>query len=117
MSPANAVRRSVKWVLVAHSVALFSFLTVTVAMDRYWASAMYIDGREFPGTDGTPPGPVGYDFAYFNAAPSITIYYAMFPLNQWLADGLLVCSILISVACVPHMVHPPSYTVAMSSFP
>ena len=87
------MRRSVKWGLVAHTAALFLFLTVTTVMDLYIGSIEYIDNRNFPGRKKLPPGPIGYDDTlYFNAAFQIT-YNTMFPLSQWLADGLLVGSI------------------------
>jgi hypothetical protein len=82
---------------VAYVVAMFSIVTVYTAINLDIQSAGYVDNREFPGEDGLlSPGPLGYqDFVYsqaINVAPAV-----MFLLNTWLADGLLVSSLLSSV--------------------
>ena len=55
----NRTRRDIKWVLVAHTVTMFSCVTTGTAGGLYIQS---IDNREFPGSDVMPPGPVGYEY-------------------------------------------------------
>ena len=54
-------------------------------MDLHILSTGYVDNRNFPGT-----GPVGYDDSANFSTAFIVIYTGMFPLSQWLVDGLLV---------------------------
>lgn len=110
------MRKSVKWGLVAHTVALFLFVTTRVAMDQYAVSADYIDNRGFSGSGRSFPGPLGYDSVHFTIGPFIYVYFGTFPLNQWLADGLMVSSILKPTAWMSYTVHSTSYIVAMSFF-
>ena len=76
---------------MAHTTALLVFLTIPISMDLYMASNQLIDNRSFPGGRGLPPGPIGYESSLqsgnrvFNSISNV-----MFPLSQWLADGLLV---------------------------
>ena len=95
-SPANPIKKSVKWALVAHTVAMFLILTLSTAVYLNDTSIIYIDNREFPGSDEYPPGPIGY-FTILYTKATTTLVNCMFPLNQWLADGLLVGSISTSV--------------------
>ena len=60
LNPVSPVRRGIRWVLVAHTVAMFSFLTISFGLDRNWLSIIYINDREFLGNDEYPPGPLGY---------------------------------------------------------
>ena len=93
VDPANNIGRGVKWGLVAHTTALFLFLMIPTALDLYQASIEFIDNRSFPGTEEIPaPGPIGYVVS-LNLDPVTIVFITMFPLNQWLADGLLVISI------------------------
>jgi hypothetical protein len=89
LNPVNRARGGVKWPLVAHTLAMFSFVTIYTALNLDIQSISYIDNREFPGVDGIPPGPFGYQFSIYYKAiyiiPGVT-----FSLNGWLADGLLV---------------------------
>ena len=89
----NPVRRrgeGIKWVLVSHTVAMFSVVTVGTAMNLEILSVSYIDDREFPDIDGfVPPGPLGYRWIVTSTALGI-IPDTMLFLNNWLADGLLV---------------------------
>lgn len=95
LSPYNKGRT--KWGLVAHATAMFSFVTIYTAMTLNIESISFIDNRNFPGADGVlPPGPVGYQFLIYSKAISIVPNVA-FLLNNWLADGLLVSSVLESV--------------------
>lgn len=55
----------------------------------------YIDNRNFPGNNGTPPGPIGYKFSGPNAAT--TAFVVMPILRKWLTDGFLVRPISNSV--------------------
>lgn len=97
--PVHFTRKNVQWGLVAHTVAMFSILTIGVGMNRYVFSMSYIDGREFTGIDGLLPGPIGYESIVFST-PRAFGYAAYFvnPLNQWLADGFLLyrCSVIYS---------------------
>ena len=91
LGPANRTRGAVKWGLVAHTIAMFSSVTVYTGISLDIHSYSYIDIREFPN------GPLLYQLTgtpvWANAVPSVA-----FSLNQWLADGLLVSSALYSVA-------------------
>ena len=117
LNPANPMRKGMRWALVAHTVAMLLFLTISVGIPYDEVSIEYIDNREFPGDGGELlPGPVGYDGVLsFKAA--ISIFGAMFPLNQWLSDGLLVSPILSSVASVYNVGRDSSYIGAMSFIP
>ena len=118
LSPANQIRRSIKWGLVAHTVAMFSFLTMPTGIDLNNKSIGYINDRNFPGNDEYPLGPFGYeDFLSNPKVATSTVYVCMFPLNQWLADGLLVCSISNSVTLVFNGGRSTSCIVAMSFIP
>jgi len=87
-----------RWALVAHTAALFLFLTIPLAIAFDYLSTEYVNNREFPGDDEFPPGPMGYD-ALLALKATTTVFYAMFPLNQWLADGLLLyrCYVIYSM--------------------
>ena len=66
-----------------------------MSLDRQ--SATYVDNRNFPGIDGElPPGPLGYE-VLGGSDPFIIIPNLTTMLNQWLADGLLVGSVSVSV--------------------
>lgn len=113
----NRPKGGIKWGLVAHTVAMFSFATINSAMTLDIQSISYIDNREFSGGDYVSlPGPFGYQFFIFseaiNGVPNI-----MFFLNQWLADGLLVSSVPKSIIQVSDVSYSSSSTVATLSFP
>ena len=93
LSPINSMKKSTQWMLVAHTVALFSFITIPFGIGLNDLSILYINTREFPGSHGIPPGPLGYKDVLVTEAASI-FFNVMFPLNQWLADGLLVRPVL-----------------------
>jgi hypothetical protein len=97
LNPVNDIRGGIKWGLVAHTVAMFSFLTLPIAVDLNDRSNCYINERNYPGDDEIPPGPFGA-MSLINIEGLHLAYAAMFPLNQWLADGLLVSSVSNSVA-------------------
>ena len=92
-----------KWALVAHTVAMFSFVTIASGVPSYNLSTLYINYRGFPGDGEYPPGPLGYSFLTSaetdETNPLNDVLNAMFPLNQWQADGLLVGPIADSVVC------------------
>ena len=117
LNPANPTRKGIRWELVAHTVALFLFLTIPFGIDFSHLSAEYIDNREFPGDDEFPPGPLGYDSFRSLKATSTAILNAMFPLNQWLADGLLVSPTLNSAASVYNIGRSSSYIGVISFIP
>ena len=94
LNPVDRTRGGIKWGLMAHTAAMFLFVTVYTTMNLDIVSVSCIDYREFPG-DNTPPGPFGYTIFHFfvlNNVPTI-----MFFLNNWLADGLLVSSVQLSL--------------------
>ena len=76
----------------------------------------YIDNREFPGNDEYSPGPIGYDVV-LNPKATSTVFFIMFPLNQWLADGLLVGLVSNSVSSVFHLGRLSSCIDALSFIP
>ena len=98
LSPVNHTRRAIKYALIAHTVAMFSFVTIPVGIDLKTLSICYIDEREFPSDSEYPPGPMGCEALFSARTASSATFYAMFPLNQWLADGLLVGFVSNSVA-------------------
>lgn len=89
LSPANSIRRGVKLALVLHTAAMFAFLTIPIGMNANNLSTCYVNDREYPGNDESPAGPIGYSYVLDRKAETF-VFDAMFPLNQWLADGLLV---------------------------
>lgn len=88
-NPVRHSSRGIPWGLMAHTTAMFSFVTVYIAMSLYLQSISYIDNRDFPGVDGAPPGPFGYQLFVYSEAISY-VPGIMFTFNQWLADGLLL---------------------------
>ena len=84
----------IKWGPVSYTVIMFSVATVQTAVDLHIQSTSYIDNREFPGIVGEiPPGPIGYLMLAGHEALAI-LTNVMYFLNAWLADGLLVSSLL-----------------------
>lgn len=97
-NPASHMKRSVKWLLVAHTAAMFSFVTIFTALNLDLLSISYIDNRGFFGHDVLPPGPFGYQFLIYSKPITVTPY-VMFFLNNLLADGLLLyrCCIIYAM--------------------
>lgn len=125
LNPTNRTRGSTKWGLVAHTVALFSIETISVAIGLYELSASYIDGREFPGTRGLrTPGPFGYELLPKFTAISI-VSTSVVQVNQWLFDGLLVSSALeiatqgsmFNLGCFSSCIAATSYTATTGLLP
>ena len=94
LNPVHRRGEGIKWWLVSHTMAMFSFATVYTAMNLNLQSNSFIDHRE--GYITIPPlstsGPLDYQSDMRQAAPGL-IPNIMFSLNNWLADGLLVCSL------------------------
>ena len=103
-STANRAKGGIKWGLVVHTSIMFSFVTIYTGTNLNILSLAYIDNREFPGfEDVVPPGPLGYQLFIYSTAISI-VPNVMVLLNNWLADGLLVSSVLSwQVTQVPHV--------------
>lgn len=93
LNPANGPMGKVKWGLVVHTVAMFSFVTAYTATLLDTQSISSIDNRQYPGDDMWPPGPIGYQFSIYYK-PITVVPSVLFALNQWLADGLLVSFVL-----------------------
>ena len=91
----NPARRGagegIRWGLVSYTAAMFSFVTVYIAMSLDIQSLAFVDNREFP---YNPPlsGPLGYRNSIYSRVLGI-IPNLMFLLNYLLADGLLVSSL------------------------
>lgn len=101
LNPADRTK-GIRWLLVAHTVTMFLFATISTAMDLDLQSTSNSDNREFPGADELPPGPFGYNLLLFSNALNV-IPHVMFLLNNLLADGLLVSPLLGSVAWVSNV--------------
>lgn len=89
-APVNRAGAGVKWVLVAHTVIMFSLYMVATALGLDLQSISYIDDRAFPGNDAIPPGPLTYQLLVTQSEAISITPAVVFLLNQWLADGLLV---------------------------
>jgi hypothetical protein len=96
LNPVNRSEGDIKWSLVAHTLAIFSFATIYTVLSLDIQSISYIDNREFPRIGGVDPGPIGYQaFVWLQPISRIASYPLL--LNGWLTDGLLVCSSFNSV--------------------
>ena len=93
LNPAGRTTGRVKWVLVAHATAMFSFVTIYTATNLDVQSVSYVDNREYPGGGVLPSGPLGYE-AFMDPEAVGIIRSITFFLNIWLADGLLVGLVL-----------------------
>jgi hypothetical protein len=81
---------------------MFSFVTIYTGATLDLQSLSFINNRSFPGVnDVSPPGPFGYQ-VLVNPEVIGIIPEAMWLLNTWLADGLLVSLVSIAVAQVSH---------------
>ena len=93
--PANRRREGTKWALIIYTILMFSFVTIRTGMGLNFISTSFIDNREFPGVGGQlPPGPIGYTLSACPKATSAVTNLASL-LNNWLANGLLVCFSLL----------------------
>ena len=115
-SPVHRSGEGIKWGLVSFTVVMFSLGTVHTALDLNFLSVSYVDNREFPGVEGMyVPGPMGYQ-GTVSLKPINVVPYATFPVNSWLADGLLVSSRLV-LRSLASNVSSSSSIVAMLSTP
>ena len=106
----------IKWGLVAHTVAMFSFITIPATTNLSLQSVSYVDNRGFHDGGVFPPGPLGYQ-DITELEPHRAYYRGMFPPNRWLADGFMGGSISQTVAWVFDVYRFPSSTVVMLSIP
>ena len=117
LGPTSRIGGVAKWGLVAHTVAMFTFLTVLIATFSDVQSISFIDNRAFSGTDDAPwAGPLAYELFIYSKAVNV-MPIIMFLLNNWLADGLLVSSAFNSVTKVPDMGLSSSSIAAVSFMP
>lgn len=98
----NPVDRTqgIKWGLVAHTSAMFTFLTINSLMNLAYQSVAYVDNRAFPGIEGVlPPGPVAWRMVIEYSNVNNALPDVLFFLNTWLADGLLLyrCYVIYSM--------------------
>ena len=112
LNPVNPMKRGINWALIAHTVAMLTFLTIPVGIDLSTLFILYINNRDFPGRGEYPPGPLGYDVV-LNSNATSTVLFVMPSLNQWLADGLLVGLISNSVAQMFNVGLSSSYIAVM----
>ena len=85
--PVHRRGERVKWGLVSYTAAMFSLLTVLTATNFDVFSISYIDNRQFPS------GPSAY-MAFVLPTTLNPVPDAMAIFSNWLADGLLVSSLL-----------------------
>ena len=77
LSHVEPIKRGIKWALIAHTVVIFSFLTIRLGSDLYdefppYISILYTEKLDFN-----------------TGAGGITLT-VIFLLSRWLIDGLLV---------------------------
>ena len=114
LNPVNRKSGGVKWILVAHTVAMFLAATISLATGLNVEFLSYITGREFPGVGGLPSGPLGDQFLP-QFILTETVSNVTSQINQWLADGLLVSFVQNSVTQVSNVTRLSSYIVVGSS--
>jgi hypothetical protein len=113
--PAGHTKGGIKWGLVAHTSAMFSFATIAVGLGIDLQSISYIEDRDFPGFyNGEAPGPLGYQLLVYSKAINV-VPNLMFILNQLLADGLLV-SFVFSTVCLASNMDPSSSSIVAMLF-
>jgi hypothetical protein len=89
LGPISRTKKGIGRGLVLQTVAMFTFITIYNALQLVVQSFSYINNREFPGNHNYPPGPLAFWFPGFEST-SLIVTAAILPLNQFLADGLLV---------------------------
>ena len=99
LNPADRTRGGIKWGFVVHTALMFSIVTAYNADNLALQSLSYINNREYPGDNDGYPGPFNYQYIIYNK-PIAVVPAIMFILNYWLADGLLVSSVLNPVGQV-----------------
>ena len=114
--PVGRTSGGIRWLLVAHTVAMFSFVTISTAMNLDLQSICNINNREFTGSGSlSTPGPFGYQIFVYSWVISF-IPDIMFLLNTWLADGLLVSSLLNLAVQESNQGHSPWSSIVAVSF-
>ena len=94
LSPTHRKHKAggIRWGLVAFTTAMFFFSTTALALNLDVLSYNYIGHRDYLILD--LPGSLGY--LGDNQGAVNIIVLSVTPLNQWLADGLLVSSVSVS---------------------
>jgi len=101
LNPVYRRGEGVKWWLVSHTVAMFSFVTVYTAINLHIQSNSFIDNRkDIPLTTISFSGPLYYQWIIRGKALGL-IPNIVFNLNNWLADGLLVSSLFDATPTCP----------------
>ena len=100
----------IKWGLVVHAAAMFSSLTISITVILNQLSISFVDRRNaifiLDSSGKSPP------FQVLSSTPTTNLISGlMFPLNQWLADGLLVIYDKDPVTLVFDVVSPPAVSV------
>jgi len=118
LNPAHRREEGIKWWPVSYTMAMFSFVTVYTAMYLHNLSMSFIDNRQDLHTPFvTFSGPLNYQ-SKIPHMPLGLLRNVMFNLNNWLADGLLVSSLMPrSLSLVPNVFSAPRSTVATLSTP
>ena len=95
---------------------MFALVTAGTTMQLNVESISYINNRKFPGVEGVlSPGPLGYQWL-IAPKPVSFLQSALFALSNWLADGLLVSSLLTPLSLIlVSNANFSSSTVAISS--
>lgn len=88
LDPAGRKQRGIRWPLVIHTVAMFSFATFSIVTDFHIRIGDWIDNRDFPGNDVSPPGPFGYFLD--NSDPVYLLPLVPLVLNGLFGDALLL---------------------------
>ena len=98
LNPVHRRGEGIKWWLVSHTAAMFSFATVYTAMNLHIQSKSFIDNRRSYQINSIiyGSGPLDYQDGIRETALGITPNI-MFSLNNWLADGLLVSPLFDAV--------------------
>ena len=86
---------------------------MSLAVGRDLFSTVFIDIRNFPGTEEYPPGPLGGTLFYSANDGHVTLISFPAFVTQWLSDGLLVSSTSNSAARGRY-IYSSSYIVATS---
>ena len=93
-NPVHRRGEGIKWGFTSYTVIMFFLATVYTAINLHMFSISYIDNRN------SPDGPYLYSVEISFTVIGF-VYTAAFRLNNWLADGLLVRSLLD-----PAVAHP-----------
>ena len=117
LNPVHCTSGRIKWGLVVHTAAMFSFATINAGMCLDIQSFSYVEKRSYSGYEGLyRSGPLGY-LALIYSKPISVVPPLMFFLGNWLADGLLVSSGSSSVAQSPNADYSASSIVVICFIP